>query len=220
MKDYERAVIVGGDSTFGKGSVQSVVPLPPGLGAVKVTVGMFFTPGGFSTQWRGVEGDVVLPGPYATDDVGEKHLDYSLPAAQIKPFLSPDAYVTSGPGAWKKIEGPIVSQLKSRSVARVSKNAEFTKISDELKKQKEKGKVIKLSESLKDTEKKKGEDSKKKELTKEEKLAEYEKRADIQEAVNVAADLLALQRGIALTENSVHAPAPAPTEEKKEKKAN
>jgi carboxyl-terminal processing protease len=217
LKDYQRAVIVGGDQTFGKGSVQSVVPLPTGLGAVKVTVGMFFTPGGYSTQWRGVEGDVVWPGAYATDDVGEKHLDYSLPAAQIKPFLSPDAYVTSGSGAWKKIEGPVVAQLKSRSQVRVAKNSEFTKIAEELKKSKdkEKNKVIKLAESLKDSEKKKGEENKKKDMNKAEKLTDYTKRADIQEAVNVAADLLALERGVVLTENTVKLPT---AEEKK--KAN
>ncbi len=207
LKDYQRAVIVGGDSTFGKGSVQSVIPLPQGLGAVKVTVGMFFTPGGYSTQWRGVEGDVVLPGPYATDDVGEKHLDYSLPAAQIKPFLSPDAYVASGPGAWKRIDQPIIDQLKARSAVRVSKNSEFTKITEELKKSKEKGKVIKLSDSQKESEKKKSEDNKKKDMNKEEKLADYNKRAEVQEAINVAADLLAIERGIALTENTVTIPA-------------
>ena len=139
MKDYNRAVIVGGDQTFGKGSVQSVVPLPPGLGAVKVTVGMFFTPGGYSTQWRGVAGDVVLPGPYSTDEFGEKHLDYSLPPKQIKPFISPDAFVTEGEGAWKKIEPAMISQLKARSEIRVAKNPEFLKIESEMKKAKEKG---------------------------------------------------------------------------------
>jgi carboxyl-terminal processing protease len=206
MKDYQRAVIVGGDHTFGKGSVQSVLPLPPGLGAVKVTVGMFFTPGGFSTQWRGVEGDVVLPGPYATDEMGEKHLDYSLPEAKVSPFLSQDAYVTSGVGAWKKVEAPMLAQLKTRSQARVAKNSEFTKITEELKKSKEKGKVIKLSDSLKDTEKKKGEQDKKKEMSKDEKVAEYLKHAEVQEAANVAADLIALQRGITLTDASMSAP--------------
>ena len=33
LKDYRRAVLVGDDHTFGKGTVQSMVPLPPGLGA-------------------------------------------------------------------------------------------------------------------------------------------------------------------------------------------
>lgn len=202
LKDYNRAVVVGGDFTFGKGSVQSVVPLTPGLGAVKVTVGMFFTPGGFSTQHKGVEADIVLPGPYSTDEFGEKHLDYSLPQAQIKPFLTSEAFVASGPGAWKKVESPVIANLKNRSQARIAKNADFQKIVDEMKKSKEKGKLIKLAESVKDTEKKKGEQDKKKEMKKDEKLAEYLKRADIQEAANVVADLLALQRGITLSDAS------------------
>lgn len=200
LKDYQRAVIVGGDHTFGKGSVQSVMPLPLGLGAVKVTVGMFFTPGGYSTQHKGVEADIPLPGRYSTDEVGEKSLDYSLPPAHIKPFLSPEAYVSSGPGAWKKVEPAVITLLKNRSAARVAKNEEFQKIVEEQKKAKEKGKVVKLADSIKETEKKKGENEKKKDLTKAEKMAEYLKRPEIQEAANVAADLLALQRGIVLTD--------------------
>jgi carboxyl-terminal processing protease len=190
LKDYKRAVIVGGDHTFGKGSVQSVVPLPPGLGALKVTVGMFFTPGGFSTQHRGVEGDIVFPGPFATDDIGEKSLDYSLPPKRIKEFLSPEAYVTSGVGAWKKIDQPTIDFLKGRAQPRVAKNEEFIKIATEMKKTKERGKTIKLSDALKETKDKKEEQEKKKELSKEEKVAEYEKRPDVQEAANVAGDLL------------------------------
>ena len=207
LKDYQRAVVVGGDHTFGKGSVQSVMPLPIGLGAVKVTVGMFFTPGGFSTQHKGVEADIALPGAFATDEVGEKSLDHSLPPVQIKPFLSQDAYVTSGNGAWKKVEPSVITHLRSRSAARVAKNADFQKIVDELKKAKEKGKIVKLSDSLKETEKKKGEKDKKKEMNKEQKTAEYVKRAEVQEAVSVAADLLALQRGIVLTDASAANPA-------------
>lgn len=200
LKDYERAVIVGGDHTFGKGSVQSVAPLPPGMGALKVTVGMFYTPGGFSTQHRGVEGDIVLPSPYATDDIGEKSLDYSLPPKKIKAFLSPDAYVTSGEGAWKKVTREEITLLKGKSVARVVKNEEFNKIIAELKKSKERAKVLKLADALKETKDKKDEQDKKKELSKEEKLAEYLKRADIQEAANVAADLLEARKKPGLTQ--------------------
>jgi len=210
LHDYERAVIVGGDQTFGKGSVQSVVPLPPGLGAVKVTVGMFFTPGGFSTQWRGVKGDVVLPSPYSTDEIGEKTLDYSLPPKQLKPFISPDAFVSSGPDAWKKVDASLIPRLRARSEARVAKSTEFQKIVTESKKTKDKNKVIKLGEALKDTKDKKDEADKKKELTKDQKLAEYEKRPDIQEAVQVVSDLLALQNGMKLTDAKT-----APADEKK-----
>ncbi len=200
LKDYERAIIVGGDHTFGKGSVQSVAPLPPGMGALKVTVGMFFTPGGFSTQHRGVEGDIILPSPYATDDIGEKSLDYSLPPKKIKAFLSPEAYVTSGEGAWKKVTKEEITVLKGKSVARVDKNEEFNKIKAELKKAKDRAKVLKLSDALKETKDKKDEQDKKKELSKEEKLAEYLKRADIQEAANVAADLLEARKKPGLTQ--------------------
>lgn len=199
LKDYERAVVVGGDHTFGKGTVQSVVPLPPGLGAVKVTVGMFFTAGGFSTQHRGVDADVVLPSPFSIEEFGEKSLDYSLPPKQIKSFLSPEAYVVKGPGAWKKIEPTVLSQLKVRSQARVAKDAEFRKIIDELERNKDKTKAIKLSDSLKDSKEKKDEADQKKNLSKSEKLAEYMKRPEVQEAAHVAADLLALQRGVVLT---------------------
>jgi carboxyl-terminal processing protease len=202
LRDYERAVIVGGDQTFGKGSVQSVVPLPPGLGAVKVTVGMFYTPGGYSTQHRGVAGDIVLPGPFSTDEIGEKILDYSLPPKKIASFISPDAFVNSGPDAWKKVDSSLITQLKSRSQTRVSKSTEFQKIVSEAKKVKEKSKTIKLSDALKDTKEKKDESESKKNFSKDQKAAEYAKRADVQEAVNVAADLLALQHGIVLTDLS------------------
>jgi carboxyl-terminal processing protease len=198
LKDYNRAVIVGSDHTFGKGSVQQVVTLAPGLGAVKVTVGMFFTPGGFSTQHRGVEADVPLPSPFMTEEIGEKHLDYSLPPAQLKPFLSPEAYVTSGTGAWKKVDHTLISQLKARANVRIAKNSEFQKLLDENKKAKERGKIVKLADALKDTKEKKSEADSKKNLNKEEKSAEYLKRPEIQEAANIVADLLALEKGVVL----------------------
>ncbi len=50
MKDYRRAIVVGDDHTFGKGTVQSMVNLPQDLGALKVTTALFFRPGGNSTQ--------------------------------------------------------------------------------------------------------------------------------------------------------------------------
>lgn len=207
LKDYERAVIVGGDHTFGKGSVQSVEPLPPGLGALKTTVGMFFTPGGNSTQHRGVDADIPLPSAYSTDEIGEKTLDYSLPPKKIKPFLSKTAYVTDGAGKWLKIEPAQINKLKIASELRVSENKDFNKLLEDIAKVKKKGKVIKVSEVLNKEESKEKDKDKTKEnladeddedsgkiLSKEEKLKKYRERPDIQESLNVLADLITVQR--------------------------
>lgn len=198
LQDYKRAVIVGGDHTYGKGSVQSVLPIPNNLGAIKVTVGMFFIPGGKSTQHRGVDADVVLPGPYSTDDIGEKSMDYSLPPKTIEEFTSQEAYVKEGPGAWKEIKPEWLKSLRERSGERVAKSDEFKKIVDELNKAKARGKVIRVSEVLKDKNEKDKKDKAKKVASKAKKTEEYLKRPDIQEAESVLLDLIQLQEGKAL----------------------
>lgn len=199
LQDYKRAVIVGGDHTFGKGSVQSVLPIPGDLGAIKVTVGMFFIPGGNSTQHRGVDADVVLPGPYSTDDIGEKSLDYSLPPKKIEPFISKEAYVAEGNDAWKEIKTDWIKSLKDKSQTRVDKNTEFKKIIDDLKKSKDKGKVIRVADILKEKDKNEKE-KKKKKFSKEERAKEYLKRQDIQEASQVLLDLIQIQSDKLLTQ--------------------
>lgn len=203
LQDYKRAVIVGGDHTFGKGSVQSVLPIPGQLGAIKVTVGMFFIPGGNSTQHRGVSADVVLPGPYSNDEIGEKSLDYSLPPKKVDSFISKEAYVTEGEGAWKEIKEDWVKSLKEKSQVRVDKSTDFKKVLEDLKKAKEKGKVIKVSDVLKDKDKsEKEKKDKKKRLSKDERTKEYLKRADINESVQVLLDLIQLEGSKNLSQNS------------------
>ena len=199
LQDYKRAVIIGGDHTFGKGTVQSVEYLPPGLGAIKTTVGMFFTAGGASTQHRGVSGDLVFPSAYAQDDVGEKTLDYSLPPKKIPSFLSSGAYVTEGKGAWAQIDASVVKKLKEKSDPRVAASKEFQKVRDDLDKLKKRGKMLVIGDLLKDHEKdpkkkKTGEDGEEDEnasLSREERKKKYFERADIVESINVAADLAA-----------------------------
>lgn len=195
MKDYDRAVVVGADHTYGKGSVQTVLPVPGELGALKVTIGMFFTPGGFSTQHRGVESDIIIPSPYSVDDIGEKSMDYSLPPKKLDSFLSKDAYVEKGDGAWMQIKSDWVKKMKTRSTERVSKNDDFKKITEELEKTKKLGKVIKVSEVLKDKGEKDKKVKKSKYAAKDEKEKEYLKRADIQEAADVLTDLIVLADG-------------------------
>jgi carboxyl-terminal processing protease len=90
LQDYGRAVIVGDRSTFGKGTVQEVVPLARvmdqnGLdhafdpGALKITTSKFYRPSGASTQLRGVSSDIVLPSTTDFDEIGESALADPLP---------------------------------------------------------------------------------------------------------------------------------------------
>lgn len=192
LQDYKRGLIIGNDHTFGKGSVQQVQPISRELGALKVTVGMFFTAGGNSTQHRGVDADVHFPGAFVTDEMGEKALDYSLPPKTLPAFLSPEAYVTSGEGAWLQLDPKSITALSEKSKVRVAANPEFKKISDELNKLIAKGKVIKLSDIVNDKEAKEKKDKAKaqKNLSKKEKEKEYLKRPELQEAANVAIDLI------------------------------
>ena len=201
LQDYKRAVIVGADHTFGKGSVQSVIPLPSGLGASKVTVGMFYTPGGNSTQHRGVDADIVLPGALSTDEIGEKTLDYSLPPSSLASFLSRSAYVTKGEDKWEKVSEHELKKLRALSKIRVARSEDFKKIVEDIEKAKKKDRVIDVSEILKErTESEKKEKEVEKDQlgnrTKSDKLAEYLKRADVQEAINIAVDLTAIRKGL------------------------
>ena len=199
LKDYERAVVVGGDHTFGKGSVQQVIPLAQGLGALKVTVGMFFTPGGYSTQHRGVAADVVLPSPYDEKEVGEKTLPYSLPPKKIGEFISKDAFVTSGKEKWDKVKKKTISILSKRSKTRVAKNKDFQEILEDIKKIKEEeSKPLALGDSFEERKDKNDEFEKKKKLTDKEKLAEYHKRPDVIEAVNVLVDFIDIKSKVPL----------------------
>ncbi len=195
LQDYRRAVIVGADHTFGKGSIQSVIPLPQKLGAFKVTIGYFFVPGGNSTQHRGVSSDVIFPSALDSDEIGEKSLDYSLPPKKLKPFLSEEAYVSNGDGMWRKIDEHQVAILKEKSRLRVSQNEEFKKIQESLvKAEKKKDEIVKVGELLKEREeeeKKEKEEGKVK--SKEERLALYLKRPEIQESMNVISDLIEIQ---------------------------
>ena len=196
LQDYKRAIVVGGDHSFGKGTVQSVSYLQRNLGALKTTVGMFYTAGGYSTQHKGVESDIVFPSPYSTDEIGEKNLDYSLKPKKIKSFLSKEAYVTEGEDAWKPVTKDLISKLKTMSEKRVSKNKDFQKIVEDLAKVKKKSKKLKISEILKEDEKDKKDGKKEDEgkiLSKKEKKEKYLKRADIIESVNIAWDFVKLE---------------------------
>src|SRR5213075_1702580 len=59
LQDHKRATLVGTRS-FGKGSVQTIIPLGPGNGALRLTTARYFTPSGRSIQARGISPDIEI----------------------------------------------------------------------------------------------------------------------------------------------------------------
>ncbi len=95
MQDYHRAVIIGSDATFGKGTVQRFIDLDENLspemssikplGVIKLTTQKFYRINGQTTQLEGVVPDVILPSLYSSLDMGEKDEDYPLAWDVIQP---------------------------------------------------------------------------------------------------------------------------------------
>jgi carboxyl-terminal processing protease len=161
MKDYGRAVIVGDDHTFGKGTVQSFVHQPGRLGAIKVTTALFFRPGGASTQHEGVSADIVLPSIFATDDLGERYTQYSLTSQMIAPFLEKPAPLTSSnqsKQAWPDLSDEVFFELKRRSQSRVDESEEFAEINEQLAKIAAEDDVIHLAELIRERKAAEGEE--------------------------------------------------------------
>ncbi len=129
MADYGRAVIVGDESTYGKGTVQ--IPrgladyLPyfasqEGCGMIKVTVQKFYRINGASTQLKGVESDIVLPMSTAALPIGEAEMDYAMPYDEI----APAGHYVKNPHLAR-----ILPELRRRSSARVAadKDLQYSK---------------------------------------------------------------------------------------------
>ncbi len=93
MQDYKRAIVIGSKQTFGKGTVQNVIPLDNivrsnehgDLGAIKLTTQKFYRINGGSTQLEGVKSDVVVPDKYSYIDLGERDQSTPLKWDKITP---------------------------------------------------------------------------------------------------------------------------------------
>jgi carboxyl-terminal processing protease len=85
MQDYKRAVILGGNQTYGKGTVQNILPInqfypkyEKDLGYIKMTIQKFYRVNGGSTQKEGVYSDIAMPSRYSYMKVGERDLEGAL----------------------------------------------------------------------------------------------------------------------------------------------
>jgi len=192
MKDYQRAVVVGDAHTFGKGTVQSLIPLQRGLGALKITTGLFFRPGGASTQHEGVAADVTLPSLLTEDLVGERTQPHSLQVEGIEAFVSPKANANGTGESWRPVKAPLVSELARRSQARVSGNEFFKEIEEQVAKRKADDGVVRLSELLAEQEQEKVKNGGATTAATETKPPEEVPTPHLDEALNVLADLVLL----------------------------
>lgn len=85
MQDYNRAVIIGGNQTYGKGTVQNVLPInqfypkyKKDLGFLKMTIQKFYRVNGGSTQKEGVYSDIAMPSRYSYMKYGERDMEGAL----------------------------------------------------------------------------------------------------------------------------------------------
>jgi carboxyl-terminal processing protease len=131
LQDYSRAVIIGGEHSYGKGTVQTMADLDTNLpfvnldkyrplGAMKITTQKFYRVSGGSTQYRGVVPDIILPDRLRYIEAGEQYVDYSLPW---------DTVDRTSYSRWSQSDA--LTQLASQSLARVKNNQEFNDIVEE-----------------------------------------------------------------------------------------
>jgi len=145
LQDYNRAVVVGESSTFGKGTVQQPMDIGRMLplfsvrnraGTLKVTIQKFYRPSGSSTQMDGVASDVVVPSLMDALEMGEAFLDHPLPHDRIR--RAPD---------FKPLDSQslFIPRLKELSQERINTNKDFSYVIQDVMKARERQKLNTVS---------------------------------------------------------------------------
>ncbi len=133
LQDYGRAVILGDQSTFGKGTVQTILEIGRFTsllgsrsqedGALKLTIQKFYRVAGGSTQLHGVASDIVLPSLTDLPEFGEGALKNCLPYDEV-----PKAKYTK----WSEPVSFYIDELKRRSAERVQNDPEFHYVMEDM----------------------------------------------------------------------------------------
>ncbi|WP_019036986.1 carboxy terminal-processing peptidase [Psychroflexus tropicus] len=133
MQDYKRAVVLGSEQTYGKGTVQNVVDLNRwmrnssfgDMGALKITTQKFYRINGGSTQLKGVESDVAVPDRYSFIDIGERDYENPMPWDKIAPA---DYKVWEGYENLDKVIAASKERLSSnKQIQLIEENAKWIK---------------------------------------------------------------------------------------------
>ncbi|MDH3643865.1 MAG: carboxy terminal-processing peptidase [Gammaproteobacteria bacterium] len=112
IQDYERGMIIG-SQTFGKGTVQTLIPL--NRGQLKITAAKFYRVSGQSTQHQGIIPDIEFPEVYDAERIGESSLDDALPWDMIQPAVYPRS---------NQIQ-PLLEELKEQHSLRAADDPDF-----------------------------------------------------------------------------------------------
>jgi carboxyl-terminal processing protease len=133
LQDYGRAVIVGDKNTFGKGTVQTILPIGRFAsllgshsdedGALKLTIQKFYRVAGGSTQLHGVASDIVLPSLSDLPEFGEGALKNALPYDEVA-----KARYTK----WSDSHSLFIDQLRRRSEERIKGDPEFHYVMEDI----------------------------------------------------------------------------------------
>ena len=125
IQDYQRGIVLGGQ-TFGKGTVQEIIPMD--YGQVKLTRSKFYRISGASTQHRGVMPDISFPDRYeAIEEMGESKLDGALPWDTVRPV----EYKT-----WFRIK-QILPELQALHEERAQRDADFIYLASQIDRSRE-----------------------------------------------------------------------------------
>lgn len=141
IQDYDRGLIVG-DRSFGKGTVQQLIPLDrftrgngPRLGELKLTVAKFYRVSGGSNQHRGIVPDIMLPSPYGEGGFGESERPSAMPWDEINPTrYASRGFIANLVDALAdqhhaRVEGDVAFALLQEEFAAVSSARERTTVS-------------------------------------------------------------------------------------------
>ena len=153
LQDYGRAIVVGDDHSYGKGSFQTFTLDPMNQekvnpqGEYKVTRGRYYTVSGKSPQLEGVHSDIIVPGMLSQLDIGEKYAKFPLENDRIEEHfeddlsdISPFHRLQMGSmyryNLQKKLDiyQPYLETLKKNSTTRIALNKNYQNFLVEIEK--------------------------------------------------------------------------------------
>lgn len=139
LQDYGTGLVIGDERTYGKGTIQyQTVTDSAATSFFKVTVGLYYTVSGRSTQIEGVNADILVPTAYSTMNIGERYLEFPLkndripsvyldPLIDIDPRNKPWFQKNYLPNLQKKLSlwTQMLPQLQNNSAYRIKENKDY-----------------------------------------------------------------------------------------------